>query len=52
MEDGVMTLSADGLREAFAVDFAEQILETVNVSDCSIKRSVCQGQIVSLKLIF
>ena len=52
LEEGTVTLSAEGLKEAFAVDFAEQLLDPVHVDNCSVSLPASEGQILSLKLVF
>ena len=52
MEDGIMTLRADGLREAYSVDLAEQIVSQMSLQDDGVAIPVTTGDIISLKLIF
>ena len=51
-EDGIMTLSADGLKAVTSVDFAEQSLAELTVCDSQVQIPVRCGQIISLKLGF
>ena len=50
LDDGVFSLSAEGLKKALAVDFAEQLLREHQICDGTIRFPVHRGQIVSLKI--
>lgn len=51
-EDGIFSVTADGLREVYRIDLAEQITGCAVSCDCRFEEAVKAGQVISLKLIF